>query len=147
MTSEKQYCTFFVSGHLFGVEVPDVREILPKGQIDSVPLANEVVAGLVNHRGQIVTAIDLRKRLELPASSGSHPGALLIARADDETISLLVDRIGDVISVKPDDFEATPQNLQGNLRDLIIGVYKLPGYLLLPLNLEKVTEAAKHKSC
>lgn len=139
MSAEKQYCTFFVDGLLFGVEVLLVQEIISEYRVGSVPLAPEMIAGLVNHRGQIVTAIDMRKRLDLPKTDAA-PSHMLVVRCDDETFALLVDKIGDVVSVSSDDFEAAPENVNESARELIAGAYKLPSRLLLPLRLNKVAE-------
>src|SRR5690349_7652036 len=99
MSDEKQYCTFFVNVLLFGVEVLEVQEIMSHHRVSPVPLAPRTVAGLVNHRGQIVTALDMRKRLEFDDGTDSRPSTMLITRCKDETFGLLVDRIGDVLSV------------------------------------------------
>ena len=141
MSAEKQYCTFFVDGLLFGVEVLQVHEIMSEYKVGSVPLAPETVAGLVNHRGQIVTAIDMRKRLDLSACT-IPPSKMLVVRCNDETFALLVDKIGDVLSVSQHDFEPAPENMSENAKELIAGAYKLPDRLLLPLRLNKVAEIA-----
>jgi len=142
VSAEKQYCTFFVDGLLFGVEVLQVQEIMSEYKVGPVPLAPESVAGLVNHRGQIVTAIDMRKRLDLSACT-IPPSKMLVVRCNDETFALLVDKIGDVVSVSSDDFEAAPENVSENAKELIEGAYKLPDQLLLPVRLDKIAEMAK----
>lgn len=140
--NEKQYCTFFVNDLLFGVEVMEVQEIMSHHRVEPVPLAPDTVAGLVNHRGQIVTAIDMRKRLGFPAAASDAHSMMLIAHCCEETFGLLVDKIGDVISVSSDDFEPAPETVQAEARELILGAYKLPDRLILPLRLEKVAELA-----
>jgi len=142
MSTEKQYCTFFVDGLLFGVEVLSVQEIMSEYKVGPVPLAPRTVAGLVNHRGQIVTAIDMRRRLE--ASEGSvESSRMLVVRSKDETFGLLVDKIGDVLSVSSIDFEAAPENVNESAKELVEGAYKLTDRLLLPLRLDKITEMAR----
>ncbi|MEQ8380775.1 MAG: chemotaxis protein CheW [Coleofasciculus sp. A1-SPW-01] len=103
-----------------------------------VPLAPPVVAGLINLRGQIVTAIDLRRRLELKPRAYDPLPINIIVRTPDETVSLLVDEIGDVLDVSDDDFERPPDTFRGEVRELIRGSYKLQNQLLLFLNVDKV---------
>jgi purine-binding chemotaxis protein CheW len=141
--NEKQYCTFFVNDLLFGVEVMEVQEIMSHHRVEPVPLAPDTVAGLVNHRGQIVTAIDMRKRLGFPAAASNAHSMMLIAHCREETFGLLVDKIGDVVSASSDDFEVTPENVTENAKELVEGAYKLPDRLLLPLRLEKIAEIVK----
>jgi purine-binding chemotaxis protein CheW len=136
----QQYCTFFLDGLFFGVEVQHVQEVIRYQEMTRVPLAARVVSGLINLRGQIVTAIDLRRRLELP---DLPPGKLpmnIVVRCEDGITSLLADEIGDVLEVAVDLFEPPPETLAGDLRRLIRGVYKLDGRLLLVLDTELVTQ-------
>ena len=103
-----------------------------------VPLAPEMVAGLVNLRGQIVCAIDLRRRLQLPERAAEQIPMGVVVRTSRGTVSLLVDEIGDVIEVTEDAYENPPENLRGVAREVIDGVYKLPEYLLLALDVDRV---------
>src|SRR5262245_10385244 len=102
-----------------------------------VPLAPPVVRGLINLRGQIVTAIDLRRRLELPDRPAEQEPVNVVVQTDDGAVSLLVDEIGDVLQVSETAFERPPETLQGTARALIRGVYKLPDRLLLILDPER----------
>jgi purine-binding chemotaxis protein CheW len=135
--TSKQYCTFFVNGQFFGVEVLNVQEILRYQQMTCVPLAPPTVQGLINLRGQIVTAIDLRRRLDLPARPDHELPMNVVVRSEDGAISLLVDEIGDVVELSDEGFEHPPETLRGVARDLIKGVYKLKGRLLLVLDTER----------
>jgi purine-binding chemotaxis protein CheW len=141
--NEKQFCTFFVNDLLFGVEVLDVEEIMSQHQVEPVPLSPPTVAGLVNHRGQIVTAIDMRQRLGFPKRAAGQRSMMLIARSREETVGLLVDKIGDVCSVNQEDFEATPETVTTEAKELVLGAYKLPNHLLMPLSLAKVAEVVR----
>jgi purine-binding chemotaxis protein CheW len=141
VSSETQYCTFFVDGLLFGVEVLQVQEIMSEFVVGRVPLAPPTIAGLINYRGQIVTAIDMRKRLDLPAST-VPPARMLVVRCNEETFALLVDKIGDVVAANPKDFEEAPENVNESARELVEGAYKLADRLLLPLRLEKIAAIA-----
>jgi purine-binding chemotaxis protein CheW len=138
----RQYSTFFVDGFLFGVEVLQVQEVLRYQEMTRVPLAPEVIEGLINLRGQIVTAVDMRRRLKLrPRPEGSMPMSMVV-RSADGAVSLLVDEIGDVLEVEEESFEKPPDNLEGAARELIRGVYKLKDRLLLVLDTEKAVDLA-----
>src|SRR5579864_362520 len=100
-----QYCTFYADGYCFGLEVLRVQEIIRYQPMTRVPLAPPVVRGLINLRGQIVTAIDLRSRLELQDRPADQLPVNVVVRADDGAISLLVDEIGDVLEVPEKLFE------------------------------------------
>ncbi len=140
MADESQFCTFFLDKLFFGIEVEKVQEIIRYHEITKVPLALPEVAGLINLRGQIVTAIDLRRRLDLRDRSRTQLPLNVIVRISDETVSLLVDEIGDVLAVNKEDFEISPDTLTGRVRELIRGAYKLKDMLLLILDIEKLTD-------
>jgi purine-binding chemotaxis protein CheW len=133
-----QLCTFSVDGLLLGVDVLRVQEVIRFQQLTRVPLAPPVVRGLINLRGQIVTAIDLRRRLGLPPRAVDHKPMNVIIRSDDGAVSLLVDEIGDVLELDPRDFDRPPETVPRVVCDLIQGIYKMPGGLLLVLDTEKV---------
>jgi purine-binding chemotaxis protein CheW len=129
-----QYCTFYLAGHYFGLDVLKVQEIIRYQEMTRVPLASPVVRGLINLRGQIVTALDLRRRLELEDRSAEQEPVNVVVHTDDGAVSLLVDDIGDVLEVPEDLFERPPETLQGTARELIRGAYKLKDRLLLILD-------------
>jgi len=137
MNASQQFCTFFLDGLFFGVEVEKVQEVIRHQQTTRVPLAPCVVGGLINLRGQIVTAVDLRRRLEMPARTDATPPMNVVVRTDEGAVSLLVDEIGDVVEVEESDFECPPDTLRGTARELIRGAFKLKGKLLLSLDTEK----------
>jgi purine-binding chemotaxis protein CheW len=137
MTQTSQFCTFYLDQLLFGVELKGVQEVIRSLDMTRVPLAPAVVSGLINLRGQIVTAVDLRRRLELPPSP---PGALsmnVVVRSEDGSVSLLVDEIGDVVEVDETTFEPPPETLRGSVRRMILGVHKLHDHLLHVLDIEE----------
>lgn len=134
MSETKQYCTFHLGPHYFGVEVRQVQEVIRYQEITRVPLASPVVSGLINLRGRIVTAIDLRRRLGLPDRPAEKLPMNVVVRTGDDAVSLLVDEIGDVIEVPIDEFELPPETLLGIARTLVKGAYKLEGRLMLVLN-------------
>jgi len=136
-TEDRQFATFKVGELLFGVDVHEVQEIIRHQQLTPVPLANEVVRGLMNLRGQIITAIDLRRRLMLTSNAPDQNLMNIVVSIDSEKVSLLVDSVGDVIKVSSDLFESTPPTVSGKIRDLSRGVFKLTGGLMLVLNTER----------
>lgn len=133
----KQYATFVLDNLYFGVEVRQVQEVIRYQQMTRVPLAPAVVQGLINLRGQIVTAIDLRRRLGLSERSGEALPMNVVVRTDDAAVSLLVDEIGDVVEVQDEQFEPSPETLDARAADLIVGVYKLKQRLLLVLDVTR----------
>jgi len=137
MTNTKQFCTFFVNGLFFGVEVLKVQEVIRYQGMTRVPLAPATIQGLINLRGQIVTAIDLRRRLELPPRGDDQLPMNVVVRSEDGAVSLLVDEIGDVVEIQDDSYEHPPETLKGVARELVQGVYKLKAQLLLILDTEK----------
>ena len=137
MADEHQYCTFTVDGHCFGLDVLHVQEIIRYQEMTPVPLAPPEIRGLINLRGQIVTAIDLRRRLELSDRPPEQLPVNVVVRTEDGAVSLLVDEIGDVLTVSEKLFERPPETLAGTPRELIRGAYKLPDRLLLILDTER----------
>lgn len=140
MSDDQKFCTFTLDGMLFGVEVLKVQEVIRFQEMTRVPLAPSVVRGLINLRGQIVTAIDLRRRLELSERPADQSPMNVVIRTDDEAVSLLVDEIGDVREVDEEAFERPPETLKGVAREVIRGAYKLKDRLLLVLDTEKVVQ-------
>lgn len=145
MSDPKQYCTFFLDGLFFGVNVLGVQEVIKFQPMTQVPLASRAVSGLINLRGQIVTAIDLRRRLELDDREEGISPMNVVVRTEDGPVSLLVDDIGDVLEVSEDTFEPPPSTMKGVARELIAGVHKLDGRLLLLLDMPKVVLVPEFK--
>jgi len=143
MSAHRQFCTFSLDGYYFGIEVHEVQEVFLHQTMTPVPLASPVVEGLINLRGQIVTALDLRRRLELPARPKGELPMNVVVRTGEEAVSLLVDEIGEVAEVDDAWFEAPPETLAGVARELIVGAYKLDGCLLLVLDTQHVVRAAE----
>jgi purine-binding chemotaxis protein CheW len=137
MHQTSQFCTFYLDKLLFGIELRGVQEVIRYVEMTPVPLAPRVVSGLINLRGQIVTAIDLRRRLELDARPAEILPANVVVRSKDGAVCLLVDEIGDVVEVEEDSFEPPPETLQGTVRSVILGVHKLENRLMHVLDKEK----------
>lgn len=137
MAETKQFCTFFLKDLFFGVDVVKVQEVLRYQEMTRVPLSSKVIQGLINLRGQIVTAIDLRRRLELEPRKSEELPMNVVLTTNEGAVSLLVDEIGDVVEIDETIYEKPPENLQGKTRELVEGVYKLKERLLLILDTEK----------
>lgn len=135
-----QFATFFVDGLFFGIDVLNVQEVLRHQDLTSIPLAPYVVKGLINLRGQIVTAVDMRGRLGLPPRADEETAMNMVVRVQEGAVSLLVDEIGDVLEVDRATYERPPDNLEPTARELIQGVFKLKDRLLLILDTEKTVD-------
>jgi purine-binding chemotaxis protein CheW len=140
MAGGQQFCTFYLDGLFFGIAVEQVQEVLLHQEMTRVPLAPAVVRGLINLRGQIVTAVELRRRLELTERPSGQLPMNVVVRTEDGPLSLLVDEIGDVVEVEEETFERPPETLTGAVRGLIRGAYKLGDNLLLALDSARVVE-------
>ena len=132
--NEHRFCTFYVDRLLLGIAIERVEEVLRDRTITPVPLAHPDIAGLINLRGQIVTAVDARRRLGLTAGDGAAPPVIVVIRSGAEAVSLLVDRVGDVIEVEDDRFVEVPVTVGAAISALTTGAYKLDGNLLLVLD-------------
>lgn len=127
----RQLCTFHVGDILFGVDVEHVQEVLRYQVMTPVPKTASVVRGLINLRGEIVTAIEVREQLGLPQRGEEELPMNVVIRTEDGAASLLVDEIGDVVEVDDADFEPPPERIDGVAKKLVRGIYKLEGQLLL----------------
>lgn len=136
--TNRQLCTFYIDGMLFGVDVMNVQEVIRYQQMTSVPLASAMVRGLINLRGQIVTAIEMRARLNLTPRKTDELPMNVVVTTSEGVVSLLVDEIGDVLQVDERTFERAPEALVSAFGELVPGVFKLDGQLLLLLDAEKV---------
>ena len=140
MSDERQFCTMRLAGHLFGVDVMRIQEVISYQSMTQVQLSNDVVQGLINLRGQIVTAIDLRRRLGMePRPEGELPMNVVV-QTPGGAVSLLVNSIGDVVEVDEEIFEQPPETLSGVAKQLVRGVYKFEGQLLLELDVDKTID-------
>jgi purine-binding chemotaxis protein CheW len=136
----RQFCTFYVDNLFLGIDVQQIQEVIRDLKMTRVPLAHNAISGLINLRGQIVTAIDLRCRLGLPIRNPEASPMNVVVRDGENAVSLLVDEIGDVLHVNPEDFERPPETMQENMRTTILGTYKLSDRLLLVLDTNQVVQ-------
>ena len=141
MTNPGQFCTWWLGDQFFGVDVTRVQEVIRRPMaMTRVPLAPAAVSGLINLRGRIVPAIDLRKLLDLPPRPPGASPANVVVRSEDGAVSFLVDAVGDLLGADPGAFERPPETLQGPARDLILGAYKLEDRLLLILDVDQTID-------
>jgi purine-binding chemotaxis protein CheW len=134
----KQLVTFTVDGRFLGVDVTRVREVLRSQELTRVPLAPPQIAGLINLRGEIVTAFDLRVALGRAQRDQDERPMNVVVATEHGSVSMLVDDVSDVLDLDEGSMEQPPSTLRGSARDLIVGAYKLDGRLLLELDLDAV---------
>jgi purine-binding chemotaxis protein CheW len=136
------YVTFSAGGQIFGLPIARVQEVFRPARITRVPLAGAQIAGVLNLRGRIVTAIDMRNRLDLQArAEGLEPMAIGIEMRG-ESFGLLVDTLGEVLRLADADIEANPVNLDRKLASVSAGVHRLDGQLLVVLDVDRVLDVA-----
>ena len=143
MATTVQYATFYLDREYLGVDVLRVQEVLRKQVMTPIPQAPDDIAGLINLRGQIVTAIDLRRRLGMPCLEPERESMNVIVRGDEGPISLLVDDIGDVVEVPADSLEPRPETMVSNAAQFLSGIHKLPNSLLGVLDVDRLGREAK----
>jgi purine-binding chemotaxis protein CheW len=140
---KRQFCVFYLDKFLFGVEVANVQEVVSNQTMTRVPLAPPVIGGLINLRGQLVTALDVRQLLDIPPLPEGQLPMNVVLHTSYGSVSLLVDDIDNVIEVDDSAFEEPPDTVHGRARELITGVYKLDERLLLILSTSSVLEIEK----
>jgi purine-binding chemotaxis protein CheW len=138
MTTSQDFSTFLVGEHYLAVDAALVQEVIPAVPSTPVPLTTAEVEGLINLRGQIVLAINLQRRLALPETPPTPSQANLIVHTRDGLVSLLVDQLGDVISLDREQLEPLPLSVQGEVRDLALGVFQFEDSLLILLDVSRV---------
>lgn len=133
-----ELCTFYIGAHQFGIDLLKVREINKNQTITTVPRSREFILGVMNLRGKIVSVIDFAKKLGLPFTVPGKKSRTIIVNSQDEYIGLLVDRIGDVVSIKTGIVEPPPANIGGVLGNFVEGVLKTDAGLIGILDVEAV---------
>lgn len=142
MEGRHELCSFTVGDLFLGIQVTKVQEVIQFQEMTPVPLAQKMVTGLINLRGQIVTAIDLRLCFGYEPFGEDERPMNIIIHDEGHLVSLLVDNIGDVFEVDESAFEETPGTLDNEYQDIIVGAYKMPEHLMLVLCPEKTVELA-----
>ncbi len=135
-----EFVTFTVAGQIFGLPIARVQDVFKPSRITRVPLAGAEIAGVLNLRGRIVTAVDMRHRLGVKNRDDRASSMAIGIEAKGESFGLLVDAVGEVLKLPDDDCEANPINLDCKLSDLSAGVFRLEGQLLVVLDIERVLD-------
>jgi purine-binding chemotaxis protein CheW len=134
------FVTMTVADQLFGIPVLAVQDVLGPQRITRIPLSPKEVAGALNLRGRIVTAIDVRSRLSLPARAADNPGMSVVVDHKGELYSLIVDAVGEVMSLPADAYERNPVTLDPRWREVSGGIYRLKGKLLVVLEVARLLD-------
>lgn len=137
MASER-FCTFWVDGQLFGAPVTQVQEVIAHPPMTRIPLAHPAIRGMMNLRGQIVMAIDLRRRIGISKLLPGAPPVHVVVRMRETAVSLIVDEIGEVLEATEGNWELLPETVSAKVRAVVRGIYKEPHRLLLALDLDRV---------
>jgi len=140
MAANRKYATFYLNGISFGVPVEKVQEVMEFHEITAVPLAPSVLPGIINLRGQILTTMNLKARLNLPEEENAATPMMIVVRTSEGPMNLVVDRIGNVLDVDPEQFEKPTETLKPGVRAVTTHVCKMEDRLLLLLDTEKVIQ-------
>jgi purine-binding chemotaxis protein CheW len=138
----QEFVTATIAGQLFGIPVLTTQDVLSPQTLASIPLAQPEVAGALNLRGRIVTAIDLRVRLGMEPADKEKSMSIVVDH-HGELYSLLIDEVGEVLSVPLDAFERNPPTLDAGWREVATGIFRLEGQLMVVLEVDKLLEFAK----
>jgi purine-binding chemotaxis protein CheW len=136
----QDYVTMYIEGQLFGIPVLTVQDVLGPQKITRIPLAPREVAGSLNLRGRIVTSIDVRLRLGLAARPADARAMSVVVEMGGELYSLMVDQVGEVLSLPAASFERNPATLDQLWREFSAGIYRLENKLLVVLDVTKLLD-------
>ncbi|MDH4122341.1 MAG: chemotaxis protein CheW [Deltaproteobacteria bacterium] len=136
-----QFATFYLDKELFGINILQVQEILMHQRVTPVPLADAFVLGLISIRGQIVTAVDLRRRIGIATQRAATKAYHIVVKSQDAVASLEVDRIGEVMAISAKDLEPPPDTLKGIDPRFLEGMYPLKHEILAVLNIDQILAA------
>ncbi len=141
-----QYLTAYVNDQYIGVSIRSIQDVIGPQAITQIPRARHAIAGVLNLRGRIVTAIDMHERLEEPAAAGNTGRMGVIIEAQDELFSLLVDHVEDVMTINDDDIKSVPPTLNPLWQDVCCGVYQMQGRIMILLDIERVLDLGNAKT-
>ncbi|NIA69498.1 chemotaxis protein CheW [Pelagibius litoralis] len=141
----EDFVTFVIADQLFGIPVLKVQDVLSAYNITRIPLAPPEIAGSLNLRGRIVTAMDVRLRLGLPPKEG-RDSMSIVAEHDGELYSLMVDSVGEVLALKSGDYERNPPTLDPKFRDYSVGIYRLDAKLLVVLDVNRLLDYSREQA-
>jgi purine-binding chemotaxis protein CheW len=135
-----EYVTAMIGGQLFGLPISRVQDVFIPERMTRVPLSSACVAGVLNLRGRIVTAIDMRARLGLPKSDKGRPPMAVGVDLRGESYGLLIDSVGEVLKLADDTCEVNPVNLDPRMAKMACGIHRLDGQLMVVLDVDRVLE-------
>lgn len=138
--ASQDFVTFTIAEQLFGIPVLKVQDILAARRIAPIPLAPPEISGSLNLRGRIVTVIDVRRRLGLPAADRETEPMSVVVEHGQDLYSLTVDSVGEVLALSPDTFEPNPPTLDPRVREFSAGIFRLQNKLLVSLNVERLLD-------
>ena len=136
--SAQEYITVMIADQLFGLPILEVQDVFMPETVTAVPLASHDVAGVLNLRGRIVTALDRRQRLGLPAMEEDKPRMAVGIESNGESYGLIIDKVGEVHRLSDETFETNPANLDPRWVAISAGVHRLEGSLMVIIDVEKV---------
>lgn len=139
-TGVTEYVTAMIGGQLFGLPISRVQDVFVPDRLTRVPLASKDIAGVLNLRGRIVTAIDMRCRLGLPRPDGGRPSMAIGIEFKNESYGLLIDSVGEVLKLSNESLGSNPVNLDPRLARVSAGVHRLEGQLLVVLDVDRVLD-------
>lgn len=142
MSDLQEYVTVTIGGQMFGIPVLQVHDVLGTIKLTNIPLAPPEVAGALNLRGRIVTCIDVRKRLGLSAADGDKEQMSVVVEHHGEPYSLLIDAVGEVLSLKTENMESNPATLDSRWREVSSGIYRTENKLLVILQIDRLLDFA-----
>lgn len=134
----REFVTLHIADQVFGVPVSDIHDVFAPQAITPVPLSQPDIAGVLNLRGRIVTAVDARARLGLPPREDEKPGMAVGIERGGESYGLIIDAVGEVLRLSNADYEANPCNLDPRWEEIARGVYRLEGRLVIELDIERI---------
>ncbi len=138
LATQNMYVTMSIANQMFGVPVLKVQDVLGPQNIARVPLAPPEILGSLNLRGRIVTAVDVRIRLGLPPRPANEQGMSVVVEHNLELYSLIVDKVGEVLSLVDADFEKNPATLDSRWQEVSDGIFRLKDTLLIVLNVPRL---------
>jgi purine-binding chemotaxis protein CheW len=136
----REYITAMIGDQLFGLPILRVQDVFMPERLTRVPLAPPDIAGVLNLRGRIVTLIDMRNRLGLPAREDAAPPMAIGVEMRGESYGLLIDSVGEVLKLDDSAREPNPINLDPRLARMSAGIFRLEGQLLMVVDIDRVLD-------
>jgi len=141
---QTNFLVILIGGQMFGIPVLQVQDVLRQQKVTRVPLAPPEVAGAMNLRGRIVTAINVRRRLGMPDLDAAKPTMSVVVEHEGELYSLIIDQVGDVLSLLNSDFESVPATLDPLWRDIATGIFRLEDKLMVVIDVSRLLQHSVH---